>query len=1046
MSQTDRLMADAQNLHRKGHVGDALKLYERILKIQPTHGTARLYMAIIQHQKGLVHDALANARRAINDTAKPDVMMYSNYGVMLKNVGQYEEAERAYSMALQLEPANRGVKANLATLYMVQGKLNEAEPMLRDLTTQTEEPAPWLNLARIAFARNDLELVDDCLRHAEDLDSSHADISIIRAAKCVREHDHSGAWAALKKVFVQNPAHSESWHNVQTLDQEVLEIPVLERMLNTLASLKPQSASTLASCVDICRKNLIWGPLPALESQLTAMLQKPFDKPPSNAATFTLLAAKVPQEGHLQSARASWLATTGPNGRVPEAKSFAHIPAKEQIRVGFLSSDLRSHAVGINIVGLMEKLPRGRVTWYAYNNSFDDYKDVRTRFNNAFDRFINVTRLSDAELAERIRQDEIDVLIDLNGITSETRITVMAHRAAPVQATWFGMAGSPGSHGAIDYYFADAVTATPENAVGFDECLIALPRSYQPADHVKPDLSAAGTRAEHGLPENAVVFCSFNQFYKLSPDTFALWARLLKEVPTSVLWVRKPKEDCVAKRFEQLFTEAGIAAERIIQAPAVSSQEMHRARIAHADLFLDSWPYNAHSTAADALSVGVPVLTLPGSTYASRVAAGVLTSSNLPEWIADTPEAYFKKALAYAQQSREAIDAAKAHVLATYWASPMVDTDTFAKYIEQLCIGLYARAAAGLPPASLLLHPDGTLKPLPFGRQADQHAALASKNPKTATNEPRTPTDSTDPDAPLDLKRGSRESRLYNLQTLRQHIMGLTETPLVVDIGATPVDGGVQGFEALADAGLLRILGFEPNKDGFDKLIAANRPNREYVCAALGTGTTATYHMCVSPGMNSLLKPDQSWLSLFPRFSQWGEVTSTESIATTRLDDIPQAARTRYIKLDIQGAELPVLQNAVSCLREVAMLHLKSSPTPCYQGEYSFFEVGAWLQQQGFVLHHLANIDKRAFLPYGNEKNPFAGINHVYQVDAVFIPAPRNFAAMSTERLLALAFLAHSLYHSFDLAVLALHQLDMRDGGKRVALYNSYLEQAKLDA
>jgi predicted O-linked N-acetylglucosamine transferase (SPINDLY family) len=427
-------------------------------------------------------------------------------------------------------------------------------------------------------------------------------------------------------------------------------------------------------------------------------------------AVFDLLASNVPQRGHRRAAGYTWNSLFGQRRKFP-AKAVGSLAAREKIKVAFLSHDFRMHAGGTLVVGLLEHLPADRIEWWAYCNSFGDKSDVRKRARSGVDRFVNVSKLNDSELAEKIQEDDIDIVIDLNGMTSGCRIGTLAHHPAPIQVVWKGMPGSIGAADDVGYIIGDAWVIDAENRDGFAENVIQLPRAYQPNDHQRPDLDLAGSRADHKLPDDAFVFASFNQHYKISPDNFELWCRMLTRVPDSVLWLMAPKSPELVKRLQELCGRHGVDPERLIFGP-ILKHEKHVARLTHADLILDTWPYNAHTTCSDALRAGTPVLTVPGRTFAARVAASVLDTAGLNDWIRRDGEDYVETAVRFAGLSRSEIEAEKQRVYAAYWSSPMVDNAALGRQFEAMCLELYRVAAGEAPRQDLAITEDARVRAL----------------------------------------------------------------------------------------------------------------------------------------------------------------------------------------------------------------------------------------------------------------------------------------------------------------------------------------------
>ena len=308
-----------------------------------------------------------------------------------------------------------------------------------------------------------------------------------------------------------------------------------------------------------------------------------------------------------------------------------------KIKIGYLSADFRLHPLAFLITELIEKHDRKQFEVIAYSYGAVDNTPTRKRIVSAFDQFNDIRQLSDAQAAQKIRQDGISILVDLTGFTQTSRTGIVALKPAAIHINWLGYAGSMGELNGkplFDYILVDKVIAP--NAEEFSEKLLYLP-CYQPNDSQRP-IGKSTTKIENNLPENAFVFCCFNQTFKITAEMFAVWMRILKQAPNSVLWLL----DCNPWAKANLLREAenaGIDKVRLVFAPRVPIDQ-HLARHTHADLLLDTLPYNAHTTASDALFMNVPVLTCSGQTFASRVAQSLLNNVGLPELVADNLDAY----------------------------------------------------------------------------------------------------------------------------------------------------------------------------------------------------------------------------------------------------------------------------------------------------------------------------------------------------------------------------------------------------------------------
>jgi len=324
----------------------------------------------------------------------------------------------------------------------------------------------------------------------------------------------------------------------------------------------------------------------------------------------------------------------------------------------------------------------------GFSYGADDKTDARKRIEKAFDAFHDIRKLPDIDAAKKIHDCGIDILVDLTGFTQNSRCGIVALRPAPVMVNWLGFPGTMGSFtgGGVngkplfDYLLTDNFITPADAACNYAERLALLPHSYQPNDRKRP-VAKTPPRVECGLPENAFVFCCFNQTFKITADFFNIWMRLLKDTPNSVLWLLECNHWAKQNLIEQAVLH-GIASERLIFAPRVSIAE-HLARHAHADLFLDTLPYNAHTTCSDALWVGLPVLTCMGDTFASRVAGSLIKAAGLDELITYTLTDYENKAL-FLSTNPQALNAIKQKLISEKMTSAVFDTASFTTSLEDI--------------------------------------------------------------------------------------------------------------------------------------------------------------------------------------------------------------------------------------------------------------------------------------------------------------------------------------------------------------------------
>jgi predicted O-linked N-acetylglucosamine transferase (SPINDLY family) len=359
------------------------------------------------------------------------------------------------------------------------------------------------------------------------------------------------------------------------------------------------------------------------------------------------------------------------------AFSFAERPAG-RLRIGYLSSDFHDHATVHLLIEMFEAHDREQFELFAFSYGVDDGKVMRTRLLQCFEHFVEVQALSNLEIAQRIHAAGIDILVDLKGYTQGSRSAVLAFRPAPVQVNFLGYPGTLGA-GLCDYIITDPYLTPASSAADFSEAFAYLPDSYQPHGR-QAEIGAQPTRQSQGLPEEGMVFCCFNQAYKITPEVFDTWCRILADCPGSVLWLLKDK--LAEGNLRNRAMQRGISPERLVFAPHLPQVE-HLGRLQCADLILDTTPYNAHTTASDALWVGVPLISSVGDTFAARVAGSLLSTVGLQALIADDLVHYHALACALAQDPAR-LQALRLQLAGQRDASALFDVPRYTRHLEAL--------------------------------------------------------------------------------------------------------------------------------------------------------------------------------------------------------------------------------------------------------------------------------------------------------------------------------------------------------------------------
>ncbi len=371
----------------------------------------------------------------------------------------------------------------------------------------------------------------------------------------------------------------------------------------------------------------------------------------------------------------------------------------ERLRIAYISADFSDHPVAHLIAGVLERHDKERFETFGISLSHDPAADLlHQRMRRAFEHFHAANGEVDAEVATRLRDAEIDIAVDLTGHTRGGRLGILAQRPAPIQINFLGFTGTSGAP-YIDYLIGDAV-AIPE---GQDECfserIIRMPHGFLPNDDEQPIATETPRRVDLGLPPDGIVFCAFNNIYKINPQMFTIWMRLLRDTPRSVLWLRAG-EGAPRTNLAREARTRGVDPDRLVFASRIASMDAHLARYRQADLFLDTLPYGAHATARDALWAGLPVLTCTGGAFATRVAASLLTGLELPELVTQNLDEYAERALALAHAPARLAEVREKLVHQTS-ACPMFDTDLYRQHLESAYLALCARERRGEPKGGL---------------------------------------------------------------------------------------------------------------------------------------------------------------------------------------------------------------------------------------------------------------------------------------------------------------------------------------------------------
>ena len=461
-------------------------------------------------------------------------------------------------------------------------------------------------------------------------------------------------------------------------------------------AIDPDDYSLLTSAVHVQQMLCDWNGLENLHERLvTPALQEVVGRLPPPSFPFLALPTLV------TSAEQRCIADNYARSLTDTASTvYAHTPqlrGAKPLRIGYVSADFHNHATAHLMLGLFKRHDRSQVEVWAYSLGSDDGSYYRKRIAADCDHFQDIGSLSDDQAAARIHADAIDIVIDLKGYTGSARPAIFARRPAPLQVQYLGYPGTMGGD-FIDYVIADQVVLPPADIPFYSESPIWMPHCYQINDCEQPIAAHLPDRATCGLPEQGFVFCCFNSPYKIEPKVFDAWMQMLAAVPDSVLWLYAGNPTAVINR-RQAAVNWGIAPERLVFAEMMP-KDRHLARQRQADLFLDTLFYNAHTTGSDALWAGVPMLTLPGETFASRVGESLLRAVGLEEMIVPSLDAYVAKAIEFAQHP-ERLAAIKAKLAQNRLTCSLFDTEAFTRGLEYAYSAIWSRWESDMPPAPI---------------------------------------------------------------------------------------------------------------------------------------------------------------------------------------------------------------------------------------------------------------------------------------------------------------------------------------------------------
>lgn len=698
MSQT--LYLKALSHHREGAFAQAEPLYQQVIAMQAKHADALHMLGVLYHQTNRSNEAVRLIEQAL--AIQPKNLDYlNNFGLVLRAANQPEAAIKSFQQAILLQPKDMDVQLNLANTLITLNRFEEAAGYYRRILRvfpQKDDIRAALchclsSLGNQAHTVGNFAQAEACFQEASSFNPKDAAL-FYNLGNAQRE---LGKAAEAAKQYQQSiqlaPDDADAYNNLGNVQRELGHLDLAIECYTKALAINPCLYHAKVHLVHQKQHICDWQ---GLDDDIAEIRHWVNTIPEAQVSPFAFLAMPSTTAAEQKKCADNWannrystlfamgkqlnLSATG--NQADRAKD-----STRKLKIGYLSADFRLHPLAFLISELIELHDRTQFEIIGFSYGVNDKTPTRERLVKAFDAFHDIRRLSEIDAAKKIHACEIDILVDLTGYTQTSRSGIAALRPAPINVNWLGFPCTMGSlttesatKPLFDYILTDSFISPADSAKHYAETLALLPHCYQPNDSKRP-IGKTPTRLDCNLPDNTFVFCCFNQTFKITPEVFAVWIRLLKAKPDSVLWLL----DCNRWAKQNLINEAlaqGIATERLIFAPRVSIAD-HLARHIHADLFLDTQPYNAHTTCSDTLWMGLPVLTYAGDTFAARVAGSLLSASNLNQLIASSLQDYENKAL-YIAGNTDYLLSLKQKVLAAKTDSPLFNTTLFAKSLEDI--------------------------------------------------------------------------------------------------------------------------------------------------------------------------------------------------------------------------------------------------------------------------------------------------------------------------------------------------------------------------
>jgi len=686
-------------LKDQGKLVEAISSYQKALEIRPDFAEVYSNMGNVFKEQGKLTEAIHSYQKVLE--IKPDLAEVNyNLGNALKAQGSLTKAITYYQKALKVKPAFAEAHNNMGDVFIDQGKLTEAIYCFQKaLEAKPDYVKAHNNMGAVFKEQGKLTEAFTYFRKALEFKPDYAEAYNNMGAIFQEQGASDKAISCFQKALKIKPAYTDAYYNMGIAFKDLGKLAESISCLQKALEINPDYAEAYSNLFHQLQQACAWQKLENMSAKLDEFTTKSLDNGAKTAEPpFVSLARHTDLSRHSAIAK-SW--SSDITKTISTLK--IHFPfdgrrsCKTKIIVGYLSNNFRNHALAHLTLSLYGLHNRDEFKIFCYSYGEDDGSYYSTRIRQDCDKFVDIHNRSYIDAARCIYKDQVDILVDLNGYTTGSRLEISALHPAPVQVRYLGLAGTTGSN-FFDYIITDQIVTPNDHARYYNENFICLPHCYQINDHTQAISNKDWKRADFGLSENSFVFCSFNQGYKIEPVMFNTWMNILRQVPESVLWLPRGSE-ITENNLRQEAERKDVKPARLIFSEKLL-KDRHLGRLRLADVALDTRIVNGAITTSDALWAGVPVITLQGGSFASRISSSILTATGLPELITDTLDEYEFLAIDLARNP-EKLQMIRQKIEKNRSTEPLFDTPGFTRNLERAYKEMWSIFAAGKEPRQI---------------------------------------------------------------------------------------------------------------------------------------------------------------------------------------------------------------------------------------------------------------------------------------------------------------------------------------------------------